>query len=260
MSVYGMVETIGRRTLAIISYFGSLAVLTTAAFRNIFDLRRRRDDVFRHVEKMGLGSLPLVGVIAAFTGMVMVMETVYTLKKFGAESYAGGLVSISMVRELGPVLVALILAGRVGAAIAAELGTMRITEQIDALEVLAVDPVGYLVTPRLLAGMIAVPVLFLLAFLLSFLGGYVVGVTMVGISSGMYVNQSFRFVANKDLLVGIVKVFVFGIIVITVSCHEGFRARGGAEGVGRAATIAVVVSFFLIILANLVLTAFFYFL
>jgi len=190
---------------------------------------------------------------------VMVMETVYTLKRFGAESYAGGLVGISMAREMGPVVLAFILAGRVGAAIAAEIGTMKITEQIDALEVLAVDPVRHLVSTRLLAAVVAVPCLFLLSLFLAVAGGFVIGVAMVGISSGTYIQQTFEFVALKDIGVGVVKSAVFAALVILASAHEGFRAAGGAEGVGRAATSAVVISFFLIILANLILTAFFYF-
>jgi len=253
------VEGVGTRVLDAVSFFGSLARFSGAAFGGIFEKIRRRGEVLKYVDEIGLASFPLVGIIATFIGMVTVMQTAYTLKKFGAESYVGGLVSVTMMRELGPIMVALVLAGRVGAANAAELGTMKITEQIDALEVLAVDPVGYLVSPRLLAAMVAVPTLFLISVFLAMGGGYAVGVGMVGISSGLYINQSLRFVALKDVAVGLVKIWVFGIIVITASCHEGFRARGGAEGVGRAATAAVVVSFFLIIFANLILTALFYF-
>jgi len=164
-----------------------------------------------------------------------------------------------MIRELGPVLVALVLAGRVGASIAAEIGVMKITEQIDALEVLAVDPVSYLVTPRVLAGIFSLPILFIMSFFFAIWGGFIIGVLLVGIPSGQFFYQSFRFVSYKDLIVGLIKVIVFAIIVVNASSYEGLKATGGAEGVGKAATAAVVNSFFLIILTNLILTGLFYF-
>jgi phospholipid/cholesterol/gamma-HCH transport system permease protein len=213
----------------------------------------------KYILEIGTDSFSLVGIIALFTGMVLVMETVHTLKKFGAEMYSGGLVTISMIRELGPVLIALIIAGRIGASIAAEIGVMKITEQIDALEVMAVDPVTYLVSPRVLAGIISLPCLFILSFFISIIGGFFVGVFMVGIPSGIYLYQSFKYVNIKDFLIGLLKVIVFAIIIVNVSSYEGLNAYGGAEGVGRASTNAVVSSFFLIILANLIITGLFYF-
>ena len=258
--MYSFVEEIGRRFLEVIYYFGSLFLLSLNSFRKIFKKEKRRDAILKYINEIGINSLPLVGIISMFTGMVMVMETAHTLRKFGAEHYAAGLVSISMIRELGPVIVALIVAGRVGASIAAEIGTMKITEQIDALEVLAVDPVSYLITPRLIAGIIGIPALFILSNFLAIIGGFIIGVFLVGISSGMYLYQSFRFISMKDLLVGIIKVVVFATIIICTSCHQGLQTKGGAEGVGKSTTIAVVVSFFLVIFANLILTAIFYFL
>ena len=164
-----------------------------------------------------------------------------------------------MIRELGPVFVALVMAGRVGASDAAEIGTMKITEQIDALKVMAVDPVEYLISPRVFAGIISLPALFIISFFISILGGLLVGVFIIGLPSGMFLTQSFRFVTFKDFLVGLIKSVVFAIVVMNVASHEGLRAQGGAMGVGRAATNAVVVSFFLIILSNLILTGVFYF-
>jgi len=216
-------------------------------------------NVLRHIDEIGIKSLPLVGIIAFFIGMVLVMETAYTLKKFGAEIYSGGIVSISMIRELGPVFIAIVMAGRVGGSIAAEIGTMKITEQIDAMEVMAVDPVAYLISPRLLAGIISLPSLFIITFFLSILGAFTVGVFMLGIPSGMFLYQSFRFIGLRDLLIGLTKSIVFAIVLITVASHEGLRTQGGAVGVGKAATTSVVVSFFLIILTNLILTGIFYF-
>ncbi|HNS31702.1 MAG TPA: ABC transporter permease [bacterium] len=252
------VEKLGNKTIMSILYFGSLSVLTFDSFRHIV-ASRKRGNLLKHIDSIGIDSFPLVGIISAFIGMILVMETAYTLKKFGAEIYAGGIVSISMIRELGPVFVAFVLAGRVGASIAAEIGSMKITEQVDALKMLAVDPVAYLVTPRVLAGIISLPSLFIISFFLSILGGFIVGVFIVGIPSGMFLYQCFRFITFKDLFVGLSKSVVFAVVVINASSYEGLRAQGGAVGVGRAATNSVVVSFFLIILANLLLTSIFYF-
>ena len=252
------IENIGRKFLFPIYYFGSITLLILNSFKKIFT-EKRRENVLKHIDEIGVNSFPLVGTIALFTGMVLVMETAHTLKKFGAEIYAGGLVSISMIRELGPVIVALILAGKVGASIAAEIGMMKITEQIDALTVMGVDPVAYLVAPRVLAGIISLPCLFILSFFVAIIGGFFVGVFMVGISSGQFLYQSFRFISLKDLAVGLIKVITFAVLVINTSCYEGLRAHGGAEGVGKAATSAVVISFFFVIFSNLILTGIFYF-
>jgi len=252
------IENFGEKILSPVYYFGSLFLLITDSLKKVF-FEKKRENILKHIEEIGINSLPLVGIIAFFTGMVLVMETSHTLKKFGAEIYSGGLVSISMIRELGPVLVALVLAGRVGASIAAEIGVMKITEQIDALEVLAVDPVSYLVTPRIIAGIFSLPILFIMSFFFAIGGAFIVGVLLVRIPSGQFLYQSFRFVSYRDLIVGLIKVIVFAIIVVNASSYEGLKATGGAEGVGKAATTAVVNSFFLIILSNLILTGLFYF-
>jgi len=258
--MYSFVEVVGRKFLEITQYIGSLSLLSLNAIKKIFKKEKRKTHILKYIDEIGVNSFPLIGILSLFTGMVMVMESANTLKKFGVQYYSAGLVSISMIREIGPVLVALIVAGRVGASITAEIGTMKITEQIDALEVLAVDPVSYLVTPRLIAGIIGIPALFFLSNLLAIVGGFIIGVFLVGISSGMYLYQTFRFISIRDLIVGIIKIVVFSIIVICVSCHQGFQTKGGAEGVGKSTTISVVVSFFLVIFANLILTAIFYFL
>jgi phospholipid/cholesterol/gamma-HCH transport system permease protein len=258
--VIRFIESFGRSALSVASYLGRLSFLLSRGTAHMLAGRFRRSVALESMVRIGVDSLPLVGVIAFFTGMVMVMEIALTLKKFGGESYVGGIVSLTMVRELGPVFVALIVAGRVGASIAAEVGAMKITEQTDALEVLGVDPVAYLMSPRLFAAIVMMPFLNLIADFLSILGGYAIGVFVVHIGSGAYLHQSFQFVEVRDVFVGLTKAFVFGIVVITASCFEGFRASGGAEGVGSATTKAVVNSFLLVILMNLVLTAVFYFL
>lgn len=252
-------EGIGERVLFIINYLGSVSILVISSLKKSFKIKKKAD-ILKYINEIGSESFLLVGIIALFTGMVLIMETAHTLKKFGAEMYSGGLLSISMIRELGPVLIALIVAGRVGASIAAEIGVMKITEQIDALKVMAVDPVVYLVSPRVIAGLISLPTLFILSFFISIFGGFIVGVFMVGIPSGIFLYQSFKYVGIKDLLVGLLKVIVFSIIIVNISSYEGLNAYGGAEGVGNASTRAVVSSFFLIILSNLILTGLFYFL
>lgn len=252
------IEKLGNRLISFLNYIGSITILSINSFKKIFKINKF-EDVKKYINEIGAESFPLIGTIALFTGMVLVMETAHTLKKFGAEMYSGGIVSISMIRELGPVLVALIIAGRVGASIAAEIGVMKITEQIDALKVMGVDTVAYLVSPRILAGFISFPSLFIISFFISILGGFLVGVLLVGISSGIFLYQSFKFIKMQDFFIGILKVIVFSLIVINISCFEGFNAYGGAEGVGNASTRAVVISFFLIIFSNLLLTGIFYF-
>jgi len=258
LGMKSFVENLGSKTISAILYFGSFSVLSANSFRHIIS-SKKRGNLLKHINTIGVDSFPLIGIISAFIGMILVMETAYTLKKFGAEIYAGSIVTLSMIRELGPVFVAFVLAGRVGASIAAEIGSMKITEQIDALKMLAVDPVEYLVSPRLLAGLISLPSLFLISFFLSIIGGFIVGVFIVGIPSGMFWYQSFRFITFKDLFVGFIKSLVFALIVINAASYEGLKTEGGAVGVGKAATNSVVISFFLIILANLILTGIFYF-
>jgi len=252
------IENFGKKIVAPVYYFGSLILLIGNSLKKAFT-ERKRENILKHIEEIGINSLPLVGVIAIFTGMILVMEIGHTLKAFGAEMYSGALVGLSMARELGPVLVALTLAGRVGASIAAEIGVMKITEQIDALKVLAIDPVSYLVSPRVIAGIFSLPALFVISFFLAIGGAFLIGVFLIKIPSGQFLYQSFRFISYRDFLVGFIKVIVFAIVVINVSSYEGLKAKGGAEGVGDASTSAVVKSFFLIILTNLILTGIFYF-
>lgn len=253
-----IIEIFGNKVLFLVNYIGSISLLSFSSLEKALKIKKR-ENVLKYVNEIGSESMFLVEIIAFFTGMVLVMETAHTLKKFGAEMYSGGLVSISMIRELGPVLIALIVAGRVGASIAAEIGVMKITEQIDALYVMAVDPISYLISPRVIAGIISLPILFILSFFISIIGGFFVGVYMVGIPSGVFLYQSFKYIGIKDLFVGLFKVIVFSIIIINVSSYQGLNAYGGAEGVGHASTYAVVSSFFLIIFANLIITGLFYF-
>lgn len=274
-----LVGSLGEGSLAFFEYLGGSAVLLWQTARGILALpwrswivdlslpwrwkrlsrNRSWELILTQMERVGVASLPLVFLTSLFTGMVLALQTAYQLQKISAEMYIGALVALSMVRELGPVLTALVIAGRVGASISAEVGTMRVTEQIDALETLATDPVRYLAVPRLLALVTMLPLLTLYADLVGILGGYVVGVYKLGIGSSLYMNMTWDALRFKDLFTGLLKAVVFGAIIATVACYEGFETSGGAEGVGRSTTFSVVVSFILIIAADCFFTAFFYF-
>jgi phospholipid/cholesterol/gamma-HCH transport system permease protein len=197
--------------------------------------------------------------VSFFTGIVIAMQSAYQLSRFGANIYVAPMVSVGLARELGPVLTALVVAGRVGAAITAELGTMKVTEQIEALETMALNPIRFLVVPRFLSLIIMLPCLVVFADLIGILGGLLVGVFNLGLDPYRYLTFSFKFMAWKDIWTGLVKSFVFGVIISMVGCYMGLKTKGGAEGVGKATTQSVVTSFVLIILFDCILTGLFYF-
>jgi len=255
----GLVATLGHRLLAFIDYIGSLTILLVKVIWALFSGKLRFTSTLIECEIFGNRSFWTVALISLFMGMVVAMESAVPLKLTGGEFYVATIVSISAVRELGPVLTAFLLCGRVGAAIAAEIGTMKITEQVDALQTLAVDPIEYLVLPKFAAAGVMLPIMTIMSDALMIFGGYLVGTTTMNLSSGLYLYQAFRFVLFRDILIGILKAFLFGLIIVIVSSREGFHAEGGAKGVGRATTTAVVVSLFIIILADLLVTAIFYF-
>jgi phospholipid/cholesterol/gamma-HCH transport system permease protein len=204
--------------------------------------------------KVGVSSTPVVLLTALFTGMVLALQTFTVLKRFSAESYVGTLVALSMVRELSPVLTSLIVAGRAGSAMGAELGSMRVTEQIDALEVMATDPIHYLVVPRVWAAVLTMPLLVVMADGVGIGGGYLVSVVLMGANPVSYLNTSFQYTVLNDLLSGLIKAAVFGLLMATISCQQGFYTTGGAEGVGRSTTAAVVLSSIAILAADFLLT------
>ena len=252
-------EMVGKRFIEFIKYTGGISILM---FQTLFwipmpPLRRRQ--IFEQMAKIGVDSLPVVFLISMFTGMVLTLQSAYQMQRFSAEMYVASLVAFSMTRELGPVLTALIVAGRVGASITAELGTMQVTEQIDALETLATNPVKYLVVPRFLALIIMLPFLTIYSDIVGIFGGYLIGVYKLGISHAMYMKNTWQPLKYKDVYTGLIKSFFFGIIVCIVACYEGMTAEGGAEGVGRSTTTSVVVSFILIIASDCFFTALFYF-
>jgi phospholipid/cholesterol/gamma-HCH transport system permease protein len=212
----------------------------------------------RQLLQVGYFSLPVVALTALFTGMVLALQSYTGFARFNAEGAVAGIVVLSITRELAPVLAGLMVAGRVGAAMAAELGTMRVSEQIDALTTLAVDPVRYLVAPRVAAATLALPALVLVGDVIGVLGGFLVGVYDLGFSSGSYLIQTWETLEAMDVGSGLIKAAVFGFIVAVMGCYHGYHARGGAQGVGAATMDAVVSGSVLILAANYALTQMFF--
>lgn len=237
---------------------GDFVLFLGASLRAVFRRPLRVRLTIRHMFHLGVQTLPLLTVFAAFTGMVLALQTAYQLKKFGAEVFVGGIIGLSIVRELGPVLTALILAGRVGSGIASELGTMRVTEQIDAIEMLGTDPFHYLAGPRVAACALMGPVLAIYFDFIGNLGGYIISLYKVGVDAHVYLANANAIVSSGDVISGLFKMFVFGMIIAGVGCYYGFRCSGGAAGVGRATTSAVVTSFMLVIIMDYLLSSFFY--
>ena len=215
--------------------------------------------VFIQMVKIGVNSLPISSLTSFFIGVVLALQSAYQMQRVNAEMYIPSLVSISMTREIGPVITALVVAGRVGASIAAELGSMKVTEQIDALEALATNPVKYLVAPRFIALFLMLPLLTVFADVVGMFGGYLVSVHKLGLTHSMYLRMTFEPLVLKDIFTGLFKTFLFAMIICIISCFEGMRVEGGAEGVGSATTRAVVISFVLIITADALATFIFYF-
>jgi phospholipid/cholesterol/gamma-HCH transport system permease protein len=212
----------------------------------------------RQMVRVGVDSLPVVLLTALFTGMVMALQTFSTLKRVNAEGFVGTLVALSMVRELSPVISSLLIAGRCGSAMGAELGTMRVTEQIDALEVLATDPVHYLMVPRVWATVLMLPLLIVFADVVGIVGGYLISVVYFGSNPVTYMENSFRFMDWDDVTSGLIKAAVFGGIIAVVGCQKGYFTRGGAEGVGRSTTRAVVLASIAILVSDFFLTKILY--
>lgn len=248
----------GDRLLTFFEYLGGASRLFVRAAAGMVAPPFRRALLLEQMAKVGVESLPIVSLTGLFTGIVLALQTAYQLERIGAEMYIASIVGLSMVRELGPVLTALVVTGRVGASITAELGTMKVTEQIDALESLATSPVAYLVVPRLLALLLMLPILTIYSDVIGMLGGYLVGVYKLDVSPMLYLRMTWDVLQVKDLMTGLLKAGIFAAIIGTVACFEGFETSGGAEGVGRSTTLAVVISFILIVAADCLATAIFY--
>ncbi|PLX18735.1 MAG: hypothetical protein C0601_03945 [Candidatus Muiribacterium halophilum] len=226
---------------------------------NILALYRERfywDQLISELYSIGVRSLGVVTLAGLFTGMVFVVQVGFNFMKMGAQSYIGGVVALALFRELSPVLVSIIIAGRVGSAMAAEIGTMRISEQVDALVMLSVNPFSYLTVPKILASIIMVPILVIYADFVAVLGGAFVAVSQVGITLVSFQNSIIQWVERYDLMSGIFKAIVFGFVISLISCFNGIRTSGGAKGVGNASTTSVVLSIISILVLDYFLAVF----
>ncbi len=237
---------------------GELGLLTCRAFvalvRPPYDFRAWIDQM----ELIGVRSLGVACITTIFTGMVLALQTAYSLPSLGVKYYIGTVVSKSLTRELGPVLIALIVGGRIGAGMTAELGTMKVTEQIDALRAMATDPVKKLVAPKLAATLIMLPCLTILGDALGILGGLIIAVGQLDLAAGLYANDVLSALTISDVLSGVGKSFFFAYFIAIIACHHGLTARGGADGVGRATTNTVVVAAIMVLVVDFFLTKLFY--
>lgn len=252
------VAAIGRALLGACRLTGSIALFGLEGLSHVVRPPFYWRLFLRAFLDIGYYSLPVVALTAVFTGMVLALQSATGLSRFNAESAVANLVVLSITRELGPVLAGLMVAGRVGAAMAAELGTMRVTDQIDALTTLSTNPMKYLVTPRLLGGLLALPLLVVVADILGVLGGFVIASAKLGFNTEVYLTNTLNFVRTDDVVSGLVKAAVFGLLVALMGCYHGYNSRGGAQGVGAATTNAVVSASVLILAFDYVLTELFF--
>ena len=244
----------GRVFLEFLHYLGQLAALVGDLFYAVSQGILRLKLVARQIVEIGYGSQAVVIVTGAFTGAVFTFQSYMKFKDFGVETSVGAVVSVALCRELGPVLAGLMVAGRVGAAMAADIGTMNVTEQIDALRVMGVDPVGYLVVPRFIAMLISMPLLIAESITFGLLASYIVTVYAYGVPKPWFMTHMLEHTNMTDLSVGMIKGFVFGILITLISCHQGLIAKDGAVGVGNGTTRAVVISSLTLLICNFFLS------
>jgi phospholipid/cholesterol/gamma-HCH transport system permease protein len=251
----------GDQCLALLSDLGSMGLFLLSAFAGLFRRPFRGREVLRQLSFIGAGSMAVIFFTALTSGMVLGLQGSYTLKKFGAEGMLGSAVSLTLIMELGPILTALMVAGRAGSAMCAEIGIMRISEQIDALECMAVDPFRYLISPKLLAAIISVPLLTVMFDVVGIYGGYLAGVKLMGANSGSYFSSMMLSITNHEIRIGVIKSFVFALLVVWISSGRGYfvhRIRGagfGAESVSKVTTQAVVLSSIAVLIFDYLLTA-----
>ncbi|HZY55316.1 MAG TPA: ABC transporter permease [Reyranella sp.] len=253
-----VITQLGRMVLALMATIGAVAAFAARAIQQTVRPPYFKAQIARQMLEIGYYSLPVVGLTAIFTGMVLALQSYTGFARFSAESAIPNVVVVSLTRELGPVLAGLMVAGRVGAAMAAEIGTMRVTEQIDALKTLSTDPFKYLVAPRLIAGVVTLPMLVLVADIIGVLGGYLVGVYKLDFNDATYLRNTIEFLQFMDVFSGLVKAAVFGFLITLMGCYPGYTSKGGAQGVGLATTNAVVSASILILTANYFITEAFF--
>ena len=254
----GAVATIGRAFLEALAALGRLALFGGTAVSHVFRPPFYPRLIGRQMIEIGYFSLPVVALTTLFSGMVLALQSYTGFARFSAEGAVATVVVLSMTRELAPVLAGLMVAGRIGAAMAAEIGTMRVTEQIDALTVLSTDPYKYLVVPRLIAGATMLPILVLVGDILGVFGGYLVSVYKLDFNAASYLRRTWDYLEMVDVVSGLVKASAFGFLVALTGCYHGYHSKGGAQGVGQATTNAVVSASILILVFNYIITELFF--
>jgi phospholipid/cholesterol/gamma-HCH transport system permease protein len=254
----GVLAAVGRPVLGLCRTTGRIALFALGGLSHLVRPPFYTRMFLGSLIEMAYFSLPVVALTAIFTGMVLALQSYTGFARFSAQSAVASVVVLSVTRELGPVLAGLMVAGRVGAAMAAEIGTMRVTDQVDALATLSTDPMKYLVTPRLLAGIVALPMLVVVADILGVLGGFIVSTASLGFNAVTYLHSTFHYLETIDVVSGLVKAAVFGFLIALMGCYNGYASRGGAQGVGAATTAAVVSASILILAFDYVLTELFF--
>ncbi len=249
-----ILRAIGRPVLGLLDYLGEVASLGGQVFESLLYGRKRWRQLLAQIVEIGFNSQPVVIITGAFVGAVLAAQGLFQLKDMGMESMGGAMVSVGMLRELGPSLTAIMLAGRVGASMSAEIGTMKVTEQVDALRSMSVNPIDYLVTPRFMAMIISVPLLITEAAAFGIMASWLIGTKAFGVSDAWWSHHTQIHTDMSDIYISLIKGFVFGILIVLISCHQGLKASHGAVGVGKGATNAMVFSALAILVINFFLT------
>lgn len=245
----------GRSVLLFLAEIGRFFIFAYDIIKSLFSPPYYFQQFWQQFIQIAFFSLPVVGLTAIFTGMVLALQSYTGFSRFSAENAIPTVVILSITRELGPVLAGLMVAGRVGAAIAAEIGTMKVSEQLDAMRTLSVSPYRYLFLPRVLSGLIGLPLLVIVADVIGVFGGYLVSIYKLGFNESNYISQTLKFLEFEDVQSGLIKASVFGFIITLMGCYQGFYCSRGAQGVGRATTLSVVIGSILILISNYFLTA-----
>ncbi len=253
--VLWMFQALGRQTITLFDDVGRFSMFFLESMTALFTSRPRIHKLFEQMTAIGVDSLSIILLTGAFSGAVLALQSYIGFKRFGAEEFIGPVVALSLIRELGPVLTGLMVTGRAGSAMAAEIGTMQITEQVDALKTLCINVQQYLMVPRILGATIILPFLTLFSMIFGIIGGYVISVSVLMLNGEQYISGIRTFVEFSDITGGLIKASVFGLIMSVVGCYKGYNTRGGAKGVGLATTQSVVLSSIMILIANYFLAA-----
>lgn len=248
-------NSVGGFSLSMCTMMGSFALFFVQSLKTTITTRLKLSKLLQQLEEIGTNSLIIVILTGTFAGAVLALQTYIGVRRYGGEEFIGPVVALSMARELGPVITGLMVAGRSGSAIAAEIGTMRITEQIDALKTLRINPLQYLVVPRMIAGTIVMPLLTVFSMVCGVVGGYIIATSVLGLNGNQYIHGIKKYLEYSDITSGLIKSAFFGLILTWVGAFKGFYASGGARGVGLATTQSVVMGSILLLLANYFLTA-----